>query len=639
MRSISDCASRSGSRAAGSRGTGSGAAGSRALGGRNACRHAIRVLFLTLVLALAFSPCARASYHTFRERTRDRIRRLGPILEAIHFTGNEAFDRDTLLRYMFLSESGFFRTVHYRRRLLEYDLANIERFYVTQGYMEAQAAIEDERLSADSLRVEVLVGLYEGPRWEVSDVIFEGNAVIDDARLFRNITLRPGAPFLSNELEADRRAALDLYARNSYLDARVFQAVEMDDEARTVSVSYRIVEREQAFIREIDVTGDDKTKQYVVEREFTLKPGDLFDPEEVGETQARIYRTGLFHSVWIEPAEEDTGRADKRLVVRVRERPSGHIDFKFGYAALTGPEIAAGITNRNVQGQAIEMTLKGACSGFERGGEASVGDPWFTGRPVAAEATGSYYWNDEESYVAETAGASFILTKRLGGTVTLEGGYEFSRTSVIESTDETHDTGVNYTSNILSAVTHDTRNDILDAKRGMLARARVDLASSRLGGTNDFVRCELSFRGFIGVRHGRVAALSLLAGWVKPQGDDGDVPVNERYFAGGDGSVRGFERNSLSPLDSGGNATGGRAVVEVRAEVRFPVWKKLRAVVFADAGQAFDDFGAVRPSRLEVGVGGGLRLATPVGVLRLDVAGPVTEEGSIKYYFGIGQAF
>ncbi|MFH1502095.1 MAG: outer membrane protein assembly factor BamA [Candidatus Eisenbacteria bacterium] len=602
-------------------------------------RRASGALLLAVALTFALSPCAGGSYHSLRARASERVRREGPILEAIHFAGNDTFDRATLLRYMRVSESGFFRTVRYKRRALEQDLANIERFYMTRGFMEAQATVEDERLSADSLRVEVLIGLYEGPRWVIADVSFEGNVVMDDDRLRRNVTLAPGSPFLSNELEADRRSLLDVYARNSYLDARVFQTVEVDDDRQTVDVRYRVVEREQASIASIDVTGDDKTRQYIVEREFTLTPGDLFDPDEIGETQARVYRTGLFHSVWMEPAEEDTGKVSKRLLVRVRERPSGHVDLKVGYAALTGPEVAAGITNRNVQGQAIEMSLKGAWSGFQRGGEASVGDPWFTGRRVAAEATGSYYWNDEESYVAETAGGSFVLTKRLGNAFTLEGGYEFARTSILDSGDETRDTGVNYTSNILSAVTYDTRNDILDAKRGMMARARIDLASSRLGGTNDFVRYELAFRSFIGLRHGRVAALSLRTGWVKPQGDGGDVPVNERYFAGGDGSVRGFERNSLSPLDAGGSPKGGRALAEARLEVRFHVWRKLRAVVFADAGQTFDDLGALRASLLEVGVGGGLRVETPVGVLRLDLAVPVTEDGPVKYYFGIGQAF
>lgn len=594
---------------------------------------------LAVAALVMVSACARANDLTFRERTRARAASEGPILSSIRFAGNDTFDRKILLTYMTVQESGFFHTVRYTRRAVERDLANIERFYMTQGFMRAQAVIEDELPSDDSLRIAVLIGVYEGPRWTIESITFDGNTIADDQRLRQKMALAPGGPFLTNELESDRRAVLDLYARRSYLDARVVQTVDVDDEARTATIHYHVVEREQASIDAIDVTGDDKTRQYVIERELTLKSGDLFDPEKIGESQARIYRTGLFNSVWMEPAKDDTGKVRKRLLVRVRERPSGHIDFKVGYAALSGAEVSVGVTNRNVQGQAIEVSVGGTYSSFERGAEASIGDPWFVGRRVAAEATGSYSWNDEESYVAETTGAGFVLTKRFGSAVTLESGYEFERTTVLSTVEVSDGTGANYTSDVFGAVTLDTRDDILDAKRGSMSRGRVDFASSKLGGTNDFVRYEFAFRGFGDFHHGRVVALALRAGWVKPQGDGADVPVNERYFAGGDGSVRGFERNSLSPRDSEGNPKGGRALTEVRGEIRFPIWKKLRGVVFTDAGQAFDDLGAVRLSRLEVGAGAGLRFGTPIGVVRFDVAWPVTEPGPAACYFGIGQAF
>lgn len=606
---------------------------------RAGVRRVAATVGLVLAALAAVASCALANDLTFRERALAKADREGPILDSIEFAGNHTFERDELLRYMTLHESGFFHTVRYKRRALEQDLANLERFYTTQGFLDAQVVMEDESPSDDWTHIDVLIGIYEGPRWTVASVTFEGNAVVDDERLMQNMVLASGGPYLTNELESDRRTALDVYARDSYLDARVFQTVEVDNEAHTASVHYRIVERKQATIESIDITGDEKTRQYVIERELTIEPGDLFDPEKIGESQARIYRTGLFNSVWMEPANADTGKTEKRLLVRVRERPSGHIDFKVGYAALTGFEASAGITNRNLQGQAIEVTASGTFSDFERGVEASVGDPWFTGRRVAAEATGRYYWNDEQSYVAETAGGRLVLTKRLGLAVTLEGGYEFDRTIVLRTLEMDTETGANYTSDIFGAVTYDTRDDILDARRGILARVRSDLASSRLGGTNDFVRYEIAFRGFTDFRHGRVAALALRMGWVKPQGDGTDVPVNERYFAGGDGSVRGFDRNSLSPRDAQGNPKGGRALTVVRGEIRFPIWNALGGVVFADAGQAFDDLGAVRVSRLEVGAGGGLRVATPVGVLRFDVAAPVTAPGHGAFYFGVGQAF
>jgi outer membrane protein assembly factor BamA len=355
--------------------------------------------------------------------------------------------------------------------------------------------------------------------------------------------------------------------------------------------------------------------------------------------------------VWIEPAAADTGKIEKLLKVRVRERPGGLVDFRLGYAALDGATIGAEVVNRNIQGQAIEAGISGGFGERVREVEVSVGDPWFTGRRIGIKALGHYAWNDEisletdgedVSLITETAGAGFVLTRRLGRAVTVEGGYAIEWMGsklVVTSKDEADTTRTStWTSDISGAVMYDTRDDILDARRGMLARAWSRFASSKLGGTNNFSQYELSWRGFKDIRHGRTIALTARVGWIKLQGKGG-APITERYFAGGEGSVRGFERNALSPVGEDGEPLGGLALVELRAEVRFPIYKRLGAAAFVDAGQAYEDFRAIALDDLAVGAGGGLRFRTDFGVLRLDVATPVSEKGDPQYYFGIGQAF
>jgi len=171
----------------------------------------------------------------------------------------------------------------------------------------------------------------------------------------------------------------------------------------------------------------------------------------------------------------------------------------------------------------------------------------------------------------------------------------------------------------------------------MFLSGEVDIASSRLGGTNDFTRVEVDWRGYIRPRRGRVAALELRVGWIDPRGDDGEVPELERYDA--EGLVRGFPYDVLNPLDADGGVTKGMALVLVRGEARFPVRKNLRGAAFVDAGRVFGDIQDVNLSRLGVGVGLGLRFEIRIGVLRLDVATPVSEKGEPQYYFGVGQVF
>lgn len=641
MRSVSGCAYRSSRPAGGSRSRRGAlcAVRRRSRPGARASRGAAFCALVLLVTSGLSAPAgATRPDPSLQARREARIRRLGPLVERIQFAGNETFEAGDLRPLMNTRESTFLSVVHFDRKTLDLDLANVQRYYESQGFLDARVVVDDMLVSRDGLSIEILIGVYEGARWLVSGVTFEGNGVFSDDELLDVLSVEPGGPYLQNRLEADRRALLDAYAGKSYLDAKIFQVVERDDEVHRAEIHYRIVEREQAVIASIEIEGDDKTREFVIDRELGFAPGQLFDFRRIGRSQARLYRTGLFNSVWIEPAPADTGKAEKRMDVRVRERPSGVIDLKIGYAAIDGYEVGTEFLNRNVQGQAIQLRLGGAYGERVREARASVGDPWFTGRRIAIDAFGKYSWNDEESYVAESAGAGFVLTKRFGRTFTIEGGYGFERTVILEGVAEEDGDGTNYTSDISAAVTYDSRDDILDARRGMLARIETRFASKRLGGTNDFSLYEILWRGFKEIRHGRTAALSARLGWIKPQGEGG-VPVNERYFAGGEGSVRGFPRNTLAPLDDSGEPLGGRALVELRAEVRFPILGRLGAAAFVDAGQAFEDFGAITRSGLAVGAGGGLRFRSDFGVIRLDVATPVSESGSVQYYIGVGQAF
>ncbi|MFH1689831.1 MAG: BamA/TamA family outer membrane protein [Candidatus Eisenbacteria bacterium] len=602
-------------------------------------------LFLALALLLPSVATAARIDPVLVRRAAARHASTGPMVEDVVFVGNDAFDEDLLFGYMHTRESGLLRKSYYDRRTFLQDLANLERFYVSQGFLEADVEMDDISLSADSTRVEILIGVYEGDRWMVESVTFEGESVIPEDELRALVLLDEGSPFILGFIERDRRVVSEEYARRSYLDARVLQVVTRDDDRRLVAIDYAITERERATIASIDVEGDEKVRKFVVERELTFHEGELFDFRKIGESQAHLYRTGLFNSVWIEPAAADTGKPAKRVIVRVGERASGEFDLSGSYAGvnleglrgLDFLELGAEFRNRNVQGQATNMTLGGRYSGLARDVRASVGDPWFLGKRVAAEFAVHYEWMEEKNsvrFVTEVTSGSFVMSKKFGLNVALEGGYEYSH-----NYDESDDNRSTETSALLIGTVYDSRNDVLSASRGMFLRGEVDIASSHLGGMNDFTRVEVDWRGYVRPIPGRVAALQLRAGWIEPSGDDSEVPGPERYLADRAGLVRGLPREALGPLDDDGTPTGGLALVLARGEIRFPVRKSLRGAAFVDAGRVFGHIEDLQLSRLEVGAGLGLRFETRIGVLRLDVGIPLSREGEPQYYFGVGQAF
>jgi len=599
--------------------------------------RASAAVIVVALLLVATHAVAHGPHPRLTRLRRERQARLDPSIDEIVFVGSEAFTEKTLGRYMETAESGLFTTRRYSSRTLRKDLLNLERFYTTQGFLDASVRLGEIRVAPDSSSVDLVIDVRQGPRWRVAGIAFEGNAAIDTDELSQIVEVREGSPVYTNVIEADRRRVLAAYAARSYLDAKVRQDVTLDATGATASILYSIAEGGPARVGAIEIQGNEKTRDYVIRRGIEFEEGELFDFEKVGATQASLYRTGLFHSVWIEPDPADTALPVKRVLVQVNERPSGSFEMGVGYAAIDGFEIGGSLSNRNVQGQAIRLGLEARFSEFNRAARLSVGDPWFLGLPVRVEASAGYELDDEESYVGETTGGSFVLTKSFGPRLALSGGYEYERTILLEAA-EGDDDGKTYTSDLLFAGTLDTRDDILNARRGALARVLVDFASSRLGGTNDFVRTELALRAFRRLHRRTVGALAVRVGWIKPHGGSG-VPVNERYFAGGEGSVRGFDRNSLSPVGPDGEPSGGRALVELRAEARFSVAGPFGLVLFLDAGQAFRDIRSSRIDALEAGAGAGLRYETRLGVVRVDAATPLTADGPTRFYVSVGQAF
>jgi len=605
-------------------------------------RALVRALRAGIVVAalVCFSGAAVAATPPWvKGRRIENVARLGEIVTKIHFVGNETFGSDELLLYMETQESTLFGIRHFNEKTLDRDLENLERYYMSQGFFEAEVAVEDLALSEDGLEIEILIGVFEGGRWSVSAITFEGNEKISDEELLEATVLRAGRPLVSDDLTSDGRAVLQTYARGSYLDATASQNISRDNEAKTASIRYEIVEGDTASISEIRIVGLEKTRRYVVERELTVEPGDPFDPVRIGESQAAIYGSGLFNAVWMEPAPEDSGKDLRRLMVRVRERSSGYYDVRIGYATIDGLTVGGEIANRNVQGQGLRLSLNWTYSKIRRSIDGLATDPWFLGNRVTASLLAGYSWDDEVSYLGETTGGTVIFSREFRKTLTLDTGLEYKRTVVYESHDVEHEVGTNYTSSILVGGTHDTRDDILNAKRGMFARVRVDFATSLLGGTNDFMRPNLEWRGYRDIRGGRLGALLTRFAWIRPWEEMGGIPVNERFFAGGDGSVRGYPRNSLGPVDIAGTPTGGNALVELQGEIRFRGIGNWQLVVFVDAGQVYEELSTIDLSKLAVGAGPGIRYLTRIGAIRIDVAYPINNDGSWQFYFGIGQEF
>jgi outer membrane translocation and assembly module TamA len=195
---------------------------------------------------------------------------------------------------------------------------------------------------------------------------------------------------------------------------------------------------------------------------------------------------------------------------------------------------------------------------------------------------------------------------------------------------------------VTPAVTADYRDNPLDPKTGSLHTLSVALAGPYLGSQASFVRSQAETAWYFNWPPTTTIALAARLGLATPLGTSTSLPSQERFYAGGSSTIRGYPQDKVGPLDSNGNPLGGNALAIGNLEWRFPIWRWLGGAAFLDSGVVAPDLGSLTVSRVKTGVGGGLRIKTPVGPLRLDVGyalNPIEGENRWQLYFAIGHAF
>jgi outer membrane protein insertion porin family/translocation and assembly module TamA len=191
-------------------------------------------------------------------------------------------------------------------------------------------------------------------------------------------------------------------------------------------------------------------------------------------------------------------------------------------------------------------------------------------------------------------------------------------------------------------VTADYRDNPLDPKTGSLHTVSVALAGSYLGSQASFVRSQMETAWYFNWPPPTTIAVAARLGLATPLGTSTSLPSQERFYAGGSSTIRGYPQDKVGPLDANGNPLGGNALLIANAEWRVPLWRWLSGVAFLDVGAVTPDVSQLDASAFKTGVGGGLRIATPIGPIRFDAGyalNPIENTGRWQFYIAIGHAF
>lgn len=516
-------------------------------------------------------------------------------------------------------------------------VSSVESAYHAAGFLRVDIAEPEIVWNAERTQADVLVRVEEGRRYTVSAVELTGAA--------RSTLGDPdpvGGPYRST-LPAGlstrvRRALRD----EGYAFAEVTASAEIDDETATVRIRVEAEPGEPTRLDEIRFTGNDATRSSFMRKRFSLGRGDVIRRDRLEEGVANLYRSRLFDSVQADLVPTTPGRAD--LEVKVAGADTKRLDLEVGYGSwdlLYGGFLYKDL---NLFGRGRILRVRGLVSFKTYGGQVQVEDPWILGQDNRVWVTLGAVQREDQFYDYTGFNAELALHRRLSRTQQIWGGYEFSLeeatnlSAVLPPEEQEEIAGFQRSAGPYVRYRYDRRDDLFTPTSGWIAEASGLWSLPILGASLSYV--ELDLRGAYYANLSSWGVLALGAGVGSRSPYDGTVmPIQRRYFLGGQQSVRSFDQDQLTPTDPFGNGVGGLTFAEASVEWRRQLVDVLYGALFVDVGQVSLDAWSF-DGEVGYGVGAGIRVYTPVGPLRLDGAynpGPLlgaTQRWQLHFAFG-----
>jgi outer membrane protein insertion porin family len=601
-------------------------------------------------------------------------------IATINFVGNNAYGDRRLQEVISTKRSNFMswlsRNDVYDEDKLRADEELLRRFYFNKGYADFQVLSSTAELDEATNKYTITVTVDEGERYTFGDITVESTVEgLDGTALQNSIETRTGRTYSAKDVEDSLIAVSERVAGKGYAFAQVTPRGDRDVANRTISIVYTVDQGQKAYVERIDIRGNDKTRDYVIRREFDLSEGDAFNQVMIQRAKRRLERLGFFEKVEIATAP-GTEPDQVVLIVDVVEKSTGEFSIGAGYSTggeNSGASLEGSVTERNFlgRGQYLKLSLGGTSD--SRTYTLSFTEPYFLGYRIAAGFDIYKNTNNYDGYDLDRTGGTVRFGLPIMEKLSAQVAYNLVSDDYLGkgangAKDASYptfipDPGPWVKSSVSGTLVWDSIDDKNNPREGIFSRFTTEVAG--LGGDAKWVKStikgsyyqtiseDLSLVGILTAGAGHVFALGSPT---TPSNADGGILVGDLFRANSD-IVRGFKNNGFGPTydnaasASNGSFIGGTTYLNASAEMQFPMpilpeSIGIKGAVFADVGTLFgtpytsevaNDAMAFRSS-----VGASLIWASPFGPLRVDYAVPVMKEAQDKvqnFNFGISTKF
>lgn len=591
-------------------------------------------------------------------------------LRRIDLEGNEEIPGDELRQVLQTSERSLLRPGSGRlvQSVLNEDVDNLRSYYALRGFTQAQIGPPQVEKAGQDLAL--AIPIQEGPRQRVVRLDFQGVEALDTSALRRTLSLREGEGFhpvlLENTLDQIRAQ----YAAQGYIQAQVSARQDWNPDHTLVDVVIDVLEGPQQVVDRVIVRGLDRTRSEVVRRTLDLDPGEPVSRVKLLETERDLYRLGIFSRVDIELLRADLGATGRDVLVRVEEGRPRTLTYGLGWDSEEQFRGLVGFSDNNVLGRAYSLRtdLRWSQRGDQRF-RFIFNQPYLFEQPVALTTTLFYQTDTRSNRPFEATRGARVEAARVftDRRVSLGIGHRVvdldldpaAAANTIELSDERY-----RITDLVPSFFWDRRDDPIIPTRGWSSLVQLQYAFPSDLTDVELLKVFAQQTQYFDLGRPGVVAVSLRAGGIEPfstlvptEADplagfpSRDVPIGERFFAGGDTTHRAYGRDDLGIREQSlllaSNQkdyipVGGNGLLLLNLEYRFPVFGDFGGTVFFDTGNVWPDWRSIDLSKTKHGAGLGARYLSPLGPIRAGIGWKLDREPgepSYELFFNIGNPF
>jgi len=580
----------------------------------------------------------------------------------IYIIGAKDFSEKELLRQMKLTTPGWFtwftKDDQYSKQQLTADLESLRSFYLNRGYLEFNIESTQVSITPDREKIYISVVINEGPVYRVGTIKLAGDLIVPQPELEALILAKPGETFSREKIVESTKKITDRLGNDGYSFANVNPVPDLDREKRVASFTFFVDPGRRVYVRRVNISGNQKTQDEVIRREMRQLEGSWYSLDKIARSKERLQRTGYFQDVNIEtPAV--AGTPDQVDVnVTVTERNTGSLNFGVGYSAAEKVTLQASISQANVLGTGNQVAMQISSGRIDKVYSFSYVNPYWTVDGISrgfdvfqrdvdtsSLAVAAYHTYSTGAGVRFGIPVSELNTVNVGFTaehtrLTIAQGAPPRYLEFVARFGEKTNT---FRTNL--SFSRDSRDSIIWPTKGWLNEVGLEIGVP----PGDLTYYRATYQSQYFWTPERLSFLTFMANGIVgyANGYSGKpLPFFKNFYAGGVGSVRGFETASLGPKDANGDILGGNRQFTGNLEMLFPMpgykEKNIRIATFIDAGDVWGPDDRIRGTDVRVATGVAVRWDSPVGPLRFSFGNPIKKRPGDRverFQFQLGKIF